>query len=293
MIEWKEMVWRPETETIPQPTPDLSWWTDAGLDHEAIVARFEPIGLDEMLAVALMDRYETKFVFHERRLGDILSALAGVYRVLEVNGTRFNRYSTLYIDSPGFDLYRRHQAGGRNGYKARGRYYLDAGISFLEVKHKVKANRTVKSRIEIADVGSQLGSQLGGDLSPDLLGFLAGHLPGDAAALEPKLWNDYTRITLVHLESAERVTIDLNLKFRSGEETVIVPDIVVAEVKRGRDQSNSPFMAVMKAGQIRSTSFSKYCIGVSMLYPEIKHNRFKSRLSMMSKIIHGEDYHVN
>jgi hypothetical protein len=49
----------------------------------------------------------------------------------------------------------------------------------------------------------------------------------------------------------------------------------------------------MKARGTRFTSFSKYCIGVSMLYPEIKHNRFKPKLRMISQLIQKEGNYVN
>lgn len=237
-----------------------------------------------MAGVALLDRVETKYVFHERRLNGVLAALTEEYRVLAINDGRLNHYRTLYFDTADFALFHRHQAGARNRYKVRSRGYLDTDLSFLEVKHKVKQNRTVKSRIRTADFIDHLTSGTSG--------FLSAHLPPNKWRLEPKLWNEYTRITLVGRHSPERVTLDLNLQFQRGEETMILPGIVIAEVKQPGAAVDSAFVRLMRDLTIRPRGFSKYCVGVSMLYPDVKHNRFKPALRLVGKLIQGEEYHV-
>ena len=49
---------------------------------------------------------------------------------------------------------------------------------------------------------------------------------------------------------------------------------------------NSAFVREMRALGVRPTGFSKYCIGVSMLYPEVKHNRFKPQLRRIDQLLH-------
>lgn len=271
----------PETD---EPTAGARWWPAPEPDHIPQIAQFEPIALDQMAGAALLDRVETKFVFHEGRLDAILEALAGSYRVLEVNASRLNHYRTLYFDTPDFDLFRRHQAGGRNRYKVRSRSYVDTNVSFLEIKHKVKKNRTVKNRLRTADFVDRL--------SPHAAGFVADYLPGQTGELEPKLWNEYTRVTLVGRDRPERVTLDINLQFRGAGQTIILPGIVIAEVKKNGFDHDSAFIRLMSALAIRSTGFSKYCIGVSILYPEIKHNSFKPKLRMVGKLVQGKEYYV-
>ena len=46
---------------------------------------FEPVSLAEMDSVALFERRDTKFVLSETRLAAFLEALAGRYRVLEID----------------------------------------------------------------------------------------------------------------------------------------------------------------------------------------------------------------
>lgn len=282
MSERIERKRQPETGVVNRSYAEASWWPTPV--HESRIARFDPIGLEQMGSMSLMDRHETKYVFPERRLDAILAALTDAYRVLDVNETRLNHYRTLYFDTPDFALFRRHQAGSRHRYKVRSRSYLDSGLSFLEIKYKVKRNRTVKRRMETVDFAERL--------SPDVAGFLDTCLPGNVDALEPKLWNEYTRITLANLDNPERVTIDLNLQFRGGGETIILPGVIIAEMKRASGRDDSPFVRLMKTEHLRPTGFSKYCIGVSMLYPEVKHNHFKSKLQMVSTIIREENQYV-
>lgn len=46
----------------------------------------------------------------------------------------------------------------------------------------------------------------------------------------------------------------------------------------------------MRDARIRKTGFSKYCIGVSLLYPTIKHNNFKAHQRLLQKLVHGGSY---
>jgi hypothetical protein len=277
-----------ETKELPAAEADyadVGWWVAPQPDLPAVLSRLAPISLDEMAGVALLDRSETKFVFHERRLPEVLNALLAEYRVLEINGNRLNHYRTLYFDTPDFALFRRHQAGGRNRYKVRSRTYLDTDVSFLEVKHKVNESRTIKNRVRTQDFVEQL--------SPKSARFLDTTLPQNQWELEPKLWNQYTRITLVGKHRPERVTIDLNLQFIDNDgQTMTLPGLVIAEVKKSGADHDSSFTRHMRAMSIRPTGFSKYCVGVSMLYDEVKHNSFKPKLRMISKLIHGEEYYV-
>lgn len=261
---------------------NLAWWVAPEPNVASRLAVFEATTLAQMAEVALLDRIETKFVLREARLVEILADLAPHYRVLDIDGTRLNHYRTLYFDTADFGLYRRHHAGGRNRYKVRSRMYVDSNMSFLEVKHKIRKNRTVKNRIETSRFVTRL--------SPGTMNFLDAHLPDHLTDLESKLWNEYTRVTLVGRQRKERVTLDFNLQFDQEGQTMVLPGIVIAEVKQERLDLASPFTRHMRVRGIRPTGFSKYCLGVSSLYPEIKHNSFKPKLLMLSKLIDGESY---
>jgi hypothetical protein len=175
-------------------------------------------------------------------------------------------------------LYRQHHSDRRNRYKVRERAYVDSDLAFWEVKHKVNANMTVKSRMRTGELTPQIAR----DAEP----FLHAHYPYQVEALAPKLFNTFGRITLVSKYSVERMTIDVGLRFVWNGADVSLTGIAIAEVKQDGFSMDSAFVQQMRALGVRSTGFSKYCIGVSMLYPEVKHNRFKPQLGRIDKLLH-------
>ncbi|NTU82376.1 MAG: polyphosphate polymerase domain-containing protein [Chloroflexales bacterium] len=251
----------------------------ATTDMQQLLARFAPISLSEMDAVALQNRTDTKYLLTITRLAQALRALVGQYRVLEVDGVRLNPYQTLYFDTPDFALYLQHHAGKSNRYKVRSRRYVVTDQSFLEVKCKTNKDRTVKRRVPTEELATSC--------TPEVAGFIATCAPGLAGALEPKLWNAFSRITLVSTTHAERLTIDLDLSFRGAGRRVGLPGIAVAEVKQDGVNRGSGFIQQMHAASLQPTSFSKYCIGVALLFPQVKHNNFKPKLRLLQQLMGG------
>ena len=251
-------------------------------DLVCLLGRFAPISLAQMDGVALQDRTDTKYVFHARLLRPALAALAEQYRILEIEDVRLHRYHTLYFDTADWALYHRHHAGTRNRYKVRSRRYVDTDLSCLEVKLKTKADRTIKSRLRTAGLISRL--------TPEASAFVRAHLPPGTHDLLPRLWNGFSRITLVSNVRPERLTLDLSLRFRSEQRTVALPGVVIAEVKQARHAHTSDFMRLMRAHHLRSVGFSKYCIGVSLLYPDVKHNNFKAHHRLLARLMEGANH---
>lgn len=267
----------------------VSWARDGRQPtFAALLSRFAPISLAQMSAVALQDRTDTKFVLDERQLYQALSALAGQYYVLDISGLRLNRYRTLYFDTTDLALFQQHHAQRRNRYKVRSRNYVDSRLSFLEVKRKLKGNRTLKHRLPTAGLLTHL--------TPEASAFLNDSLPFAPLALRPALWDQYTRITLVSTSHSERLTLDLNLRFMrpegnpSAERALTLPGVAIAEVKQDRLNRDSTFMAQMRTLGVRPISFSKYCAGVIMLYEGVKHNSFKAKMRVVERIIREECY---
>ena len=224
-----------------------------------LLATFEPITLAQMSGAALLDRSELKYVLPQSLLAPVLAELRGAYRVLVVAGQPLSRYRTLYFDTDDLAMYRRHHAGAPDRYKVRAREYVDSHAAFLEVKHKTGGRRTVKSRIPTEELVTAL--------TPQAADFLAEACPYPADELTACLWNHYTRITLVSKQRAERVTLDLDLAFAREADRAALPGIVVAEVKYQGARHASEFARLMHEHHVRDTSFSKYCMGVSLLYP--------------------------
>jgi hypothetical protein len=234
-----------------------------------ILEGFEPITLKEMDSVKLMNRTDTKFVFNIRLLPEILARVRENYRVLEVEGKKLSRYETLYYDTAGFEMYKVHHQGRLNRYKVRHRTYVESSLGFLEVKFKNNKDRTNKTRIKLK-------------LPPEKwegepVDFLNKMQPFRPELLRPVIWVNYNRHTLVNRNGGERLTLDLNLTFIKNELTKSLDRVVIAEVKQDK-RKNSPFMGVMKDLHIREGAISKYCMGIALIYDEVKKNNFKRKL---------------
>lgn len=241
-----------------------------------ILSEFRTIKLEEMDRTKLMDRVDTKFAFHREELPDIIANLKEFFHVLEVEGKRISQYESLYFDKNKFDFYTDHHNNKNHRFKVRFRKYVDSGLNFLEVKEKRKG-RIVKRRIPVQKFEHKL--------SDSSKTFVEQYL-NDDDELEPKLWNKYQRITLVNKDLNERLTFDINLKFKWEEEEKKFPSLVIAELKQERKNRNSPFYKLMRSKRIRPYRISKYCIGAIELYDtkNLKYNRFKKKLLKLKKI---------
>lgn len=248
----------------------------------APAARLAPITLDEMNGVKLLDRTDTKFIMRVSQLADLLPALGEAYRILDIDGTRLNHYQTLYFDTPDFLFYHQHHNDQRPRYKVRSCEYLDTQVAYLEVKRKNSRDRTKKYRLPTPDLAT--------DVAAPLDDFVDAHMPLETEQLEPKLWNEFLRLTLVSTRRQERLTLDLNLEFGADQAYAALPGLVVAEVKQASLAQPSDFMQAMRQYRIAPQRFSKYCAGVYLLYPrDVKINNFKARMRRVAKLMRQEE----
>jgi hypothetical protein len=244
-------------------------------DLNSILTRFEPISLQEMDGVRLMNRTDTKFMIGREQLEQLLLSLDANYRVLEVEGVRINRYKTLYFDTLDFLCYRQHHNGKRNRFKIRKREYVESHISYLEYKEKTNKGRTIKSRIKLGEIGDTLNDRENAFIDERTQRLLS---------YEPKLWNSFGRITFVDTVAGERLTIDTDITFDMGDRRSGIPELVIIEVKRDENSGVSEVLRQLKHQLVRPESMSKYCLGVALLYPEMKSNNFKQKLLKIEKI---------
>lgn len=249
------------------------------------LGQFSSIGLEQMDAVALMDRTDVKYLLTVHQLQAALGALSRDYWALVVNETRLSGYETVYFDTPDFALYLQHHNGRRQRYKVRTRHYVETNQSFFEIKLKTGNGRTSKRRLEIPlpTINNVLEMTMA---------LAVGQLPLASASLISTLTNKFSRITLVGQHRPERVTLDLNLQFQADGEEVALPGLVVAEVKQAGLPRDSAFVKYMQAAHLPPVSFSKYCIGVALLYPHLKHNHFKPVLQRVDQFL-GDKPHVH
>ena len=241
-----------------------------------ILFNLDPISLNEMDSVKLMNRTDTKFLFTVEEFDKIMEEIHQYYRILEVEGQRLNRYKTLYYDTAGLTLYLAHHNGHLNRYKVRHRTYVESRTGFLEVKFKNNKGRTIKSRVK--------------EPEPRILWegdsekFLCKTQPFSPDILVPTIWVNYGRYTLVHRTEAERLTIDTNLEFVKDSVTKKLVGLVIAEVKQDKRKS-SPFLKMMRKYHIREGGMSKYCMGVALTHNGIKKNNFKEKLLTLKHLI--------
>ena len=255
-------------------------WVTLQESLASLAGHYEPISLEQMEAVALLDRTDTKYVMSMGQLRQALAALQADYWMLAVEGKRLNHYRTLYFDTPGYQLYLMHVNGRADRYKVRSREYTDTHLSYLEVKHRTPKDRTVKQRMATSAPVTWL--------SAEAEDWLEGVFPYDSGALEPKLWNTFTRLTLVSKQLCERVTLDIDLAFYAGERMARLDNIAIAEVKMERGNCHSPFMRQMHAQKVHPRGFSKYVMGVGLLVEGVKKNALKPRLLWLDKMTRGE-----
>ena len=227
---------------------------------------FDKITLAEMNSVSLMKRVDTKFILKESQLLEVLSKLYEDYKILEIDQERLMKYSTLYFDSENKKCFKDHHNGKLNRYKIRMRKYLVSDICFLEIKKKNNLGITNKIRRQIKDFETNLTSESKDFITKSNINNLL---------LEPSLYNNFSRMTLVNKNESERITIDVDLSFSFGTDEKKFDKLVVVEIKQEGKRLNTTINRALKSMSILPTNFSKYCIGISNIIDNIKSNRFK------------------
>ena len=227
---------------------------------------FDKTTLAEMNSVSLMKRVDTKFILKESQLLEVLSKLYDDYKILEIDQERLMKYSTLYFDSENKKCFKDHHNGKLNRYKIRMRKYLVSDICFLEIKKKNNLGVTNKIRRQIKDFETNLTTRSKDYITESNINNLL---------LEPSLYNNFSRMTLVNKNESERITIDVDLSFSFGTDEKKFDKLVVVEIKQEGKRLNTTINRALKSMSILPTNFSKYCIGISNIIDDIKSNRFK------------------
>jgi hypothetical protein len=248
------------------------------LDSTSEILRdFNPIGLDGTMNVRFMSRIDTKYVFPVSKLPILLGNVKSFYHILEIDKQRDFTYRTVYFDTPELLFYKQHVTGKLNRNKVRVRTYEANSLTFLEVKHKSNKGVTSKTRMPKKDNDPEYNEKSHN--------FLRGLIETDTDTLKAMITTGSTRITLVNLSKAERITIDYNILWDNLRgERIEMPFLAIAEIKNGKSTSQSPFFQQLKKLGIRRTGFSKYAVGMSMLYPVQKRNAIKPKLLLINKI---------
>jgi hypothetical protein len=247
---------------------------NAVLEIEHLLPSFTGITLSEMDAVALMKRSDTKFTITIDQLRELLVDVSDEYHVLDIDGRRISTYRTEYFDTLDFRFFRDHLRGKAYRSKVRIRNYVESHKYFLEIKRKDKKGDTIKKRMIVDSFGTQS--------TEGQKEFVDASL-GETLDLQHVFYNDFARVTLVGLETQERVTIDLNLTFE-GKTKATYPGLVIVEVKQEGKLRKTPIVKSLKKVQARDTSVSKYCLGVIRLNITGRSNLYKEKMRSIHKL---------
>jgi len=254
-----------------------------------ILNEMEPISLDDMSAVKMMNRIDTKYVADDLTVNKLFELIKDEYYVQEIDGKRISAYDSVYYDTADNHMYIIHQDKKLKRDKLRVRNYVDTGTYFCEVKHKNNHGRTKKKRIEV-------GEGVFADLKSDAATreFVENQLPTyDFDGFVKKLSTSFERVTVVNKGKTERITIDFNVRFHNfenGNECGIAP-LVIIELKRD-GQCESFFQKTLFELRVKPLSISKYCIGRALTDKTLKQNRFKKKIIKLEKLKKLREYAV-
>ena len=245
-----------------------------------LLDKLPPISLPEMKDIKLMNRIDKKYLATIGQLEQLLVMAQGKYMVQQIEGMRYSRYHTIYLDTPDEEMYTEHHNGRLVRQKVRVRTYLDSGDTFLEVKNKNNHGRTKKKRITVQGLHT-----LHEDEGDVLLAKYSRYLLAD---LVPKVENRFERITLVNMAKTERLTIDCHVKFHHLETGIhdTFDRLVIIELKRDGNVY-SPVKSMLRELRIKPSGFSKYCIGSAMTNASLKQGNFKPRFVRIDKLLNN------
>lgn len=252
--------------------------TSTGTDFEEILKQFESITLEEVNKASLMRRKDKKYLFSVQHMPTLLEMVSKDYRVLEIDGSRSQHYNTRYFDTNAREMYHKHHRGLANRHKVRIRRYGSGALHFLEVKLKNAKGVTTKKRVKISGMDREV-------LMKEEE-FLASSSPYEGKLINPAMQNVFRRITLVSHAQSERVTLDYALQFESEESGVALdlPGIGIAEIKYENRLAGSSLHEALRQLRLQPSRFSKYAIGMALLHPGLKQNRFKSKVRKVNQL---------
>jgi hypothetical protein len=232
---------------------------------------FKQLSIDEQNTNLFNNRVDIKYVLPTNALENILGFMRQHYSILSIKGNCIQTYENTYFDTENYDFYLAHHNDKLNRRKLRIRSYRETGLSFIETKFKSNKKRTLKKRIPIENYSSHhLDTSLDNTFSISI------------DSLTARLYNSYHRMTFIHNNKAEKVTIDCNLVFKNepGDKVSYLKDILIIELKGLDKLQATDFYQFCKQQFYKPEKFSKYCIGTCLVNESetLKKNNFKKTL---------------
>ncbi len=253
----------------------------------------------------LMRRVDRKFRIGAEHL-DLLFRLIGPhYRLVQAGAQDASLYINRYWDGIDRPFFHAHRVRKPRRYKFRQRTYAADGMSFWELKERLATGYTRKTRLEVGPSMQADGASMQADRPPmhaDGAQFALNRLwnrvgMDPPADLQPALDIHYKRLSFVHNNGHERLTLDYDLclsrpiiNAEQGDDTpqtsslsfpptesteatqtwLCSRDLYILELKQDRP-GPSILDPLRQSRSLQAISFSKYYIG-SLLWQAHEQN---------------------
>ncbi len=245
---------------------------------ERMSAQLPSIHLEELLEVAaLLHRTDRKYIVSEAQLSQLVLALDGDVRVLEVAGRRSSHYESIYFDTPDHDSFRASAHRRRRRFKVRTRTYLDSQQSYLEVKVRDARRRTEKLRMPYAFQDRAVLTAVAQEFVSDI--FAQYLLSADVvSALQPALHTTFQRSTLFIPSAACRMTVDTELGVALPDSDILtIPELTILETKS--DAGDRRVDRLLWRMGVRPQKVSKFAIGSALLDSSLPDNKWSRTIA--------------
>ena len=251
----------------------------------ALLNAFNTISLEQLNATAnFLNRKDRKYIFNIQLLPEILAEFTKDYMILQIWPYKIFNYDNVYMDTENLNFYYRHQHWILPRIKVRSRLYKESNLCYFEVKQKDKHGVTRKFRY-------QRNPKDHGTITKNAKQFFEWVYQTlcnkKAPKLIPIVRTTYSRITLVHKKSEERITIDFNLKaeilLNWKNTTIDYWNIVILESKSFTKKP--PSKKIMKKHWIsKIKKCSKYALSLAFAWVVEEYSRFEKTMNLLKKI---------
>ena len=251
------------------------------------------VGLEDISSVALMDRFDSKFLVPEDWLESVVAAMPD-HQVLTIQNKVTTQYKNLYFDTAAGRCLDDHVRGKNVRFKVRIRHYDNTDVAFLEVKLRDVYGKTTKHRVV-----REASQPWNAPLTDVEIAFIGRHVD-DTLALKPSLQSSFERFTLVHLGSAERITFDRRLAFCHPTASQPLEDdwtrptehLAIVEWKQLRPNHQGALIQAFRSqpnrrGPLgREIRLSKFVLGNALLFPHRHMRGYRAALRDTSRAEH-------
>jgi len=243
--------------------------------------QFAPIEVSDYAGMDFADLKETKFILSAKKLKNILDEIKDKYYVLEIKGNRILKCTSEYYDTEDYKLYMAYHNGSGNRYLIKNDEI--EGVKNSSIKIKFKSNKGEISKVKQKTKDSDFENI-------QIKEFVQENTPFNADVLKKMLKNSFYRIVLIHKNTIEKITIDIDMILSNSHENLKLPYLAIVEVKQEKLSLFSDFIVSLRKLNIQKTSISKYCMGVALLNKDVKKNKYKSKLLAIGKINDNSPY---